>query len=42
VLVAAASPDREELIQAELSADVVRSVRNRINILGDRRPELYG
>jgi omega-amidase len=41
VLIAAASPDREELLLAELSADVVRSVRSRIDILADRRPDLY-
>ena len=41
VLIAAASPDREELLYAELLADVVSSVRSRINILGDRRPDLY-
>src|ERR1700726_414929 len=39
--IAQASPDREELLQAELSADVVTSVRSRINILADRRPDLY-
>jgi omega-amidase len=41
ILIAAASPDREELLHSELSADVVSSVRSRINILGDRRPDLY-
>lgn len=41
ILIAAASPDREELLLAELSADVVNSVRSRINILADRRPDLY-
>ncbi len=40
-LIAAASQDREELLHAELSADVVSSVRSRINILADRRPDLY-
>lgn len=40
-IVAAASPDREELLQAELSAEVVTSVRSRINILEDRRPDVY-
>jgi predicted amidohydrolase len=41
VVIAAASPDREELLYAELSADIVNSVRNRINFLADRRPDLY-
>jgi len=41
VVIAAASPDREELLYAELSADVVNSVRNRIDFLADRRPDLY-
>ncbi len=41
VVIAAASPDREELLHAELSADVVSSVRSRINFLADRRPDLY-
>ena len=41
VVIAAGSPDREELLCAELSTDVVRSVRSRINFLADRRPDLY-
>ncbi len=41
LLIAAASPDREELLHAELSAEVVNSTRDRINFLADRRPNLY-
>lgn len=41
VIVASASPDREELIQAELSEDVIKSVRSRIAVFADRRPDLY-
>jgi omega-amidase len=41
VVIAAASADREELIHADLSHDLVTSVRNRIESLAHRRPELY-
>ena len=40
-IVAAASIDREELIQAEISEDVIKSVRSRMAIFDHRRPELY-
>jgi omega-amidase len=40
-IVAAASVDREELIQAEISEDVIRSVRSRMAIFDHRRPDLY-
>jgi len=40
-IVAAASIDREELIQAEVSEDVIKSVRSRMAIFDHRRPELY-
>ena len=40
-IVAAASVDREELIQAEISEDVIRSVRSRMAVFDHRRPELY-
>jgi predicted amidohydrolase len=40
-IVAAASVDREELIQAEISEDVIKSVRSRMAVFGHRRPELY-
>ena len=41
VIVAAASPDREELIHADLSQELVQSVRKRVNSLGHRRKDLY-
>jgi omega-amidase len=40
--IAAASDDREEMIAGEISAEVVRSVRERMGVFGHRRPELYG
>jgi predicted amidohydrolase len=42
VVIAAASADREELIEADLSEDLVISVRRRVESLAHRRPELYG
>ena len=42
VTIAAASADREELIVAEVSEGVVRSVRERMGVFEHRRPELYG
>jgi predicted amidohydrolase len=42
VTVASASADREELIVAEVSEEVVRSVRERMGVFEHRRPELYG
>lgn len=41
VVIAAASADREELIHADLSQDLVQSVRQRVNSLGHRRQDLY-
>ena len=41
VVVASASADREELIQADLSEDLVRSVRTRVESLAHRRQDLY-
>ena len=41
VVAAAASADREELIVAELSADVISSVRSRMGVFADRRSDLY-
>jgi predicted amidohydrolase len=41
VIIAAASADREELIQAELSEELVRSVRRRVASLAHRREDLY-
>jgi predicted amidohydrolase len=42
VVIAAASPDREELIHAEVSQELVQSVRRRMQSLGHRRQDLYG
>jgi omega-amidase len=41
VVVAAASPDREELIHADVSDELVQSVRRRMQSLGHRRQDLY-
>src|SRR5438094_10151317 len=41
VVIAAASPDREEFIHADLSEELVLSVRNRVESFAHRRPELY-
>ena len=41
VVIAAASADREELIQADLSQELVRSVRQRVGSLAHRRQDLY-
>jgi omega-amidase len=41
VAVASASADREELIQADLSHDLVLSVRSRVESLAHRREDLY-
>src|SRR5438132_12720232 len=42
VVIAAASADREELIQANLSQELVDSIRQRVQSLGHRREDLYG
>ena len=42
VVIAAASADREELIHADLSEELVRSVRRRVESLAHRRQDLYG
>ena len=41
VVIAAASSDREELIHADVSEELVRSVRERLQSLGHRRQDLY-
>jgi len=41
VVIAAASADREELIQADLSGELVLSVRSRVDSLAHRRTDLY-
>jgi len=40
-ILAAASPDREELIQADISEQVIADVRNRVTVFAHRRGELY-
>jgi len=40
IIIASASPDREELIQAELSQELVRSIRDRMEIFTHRRQDL--
>jgi omega-amidase len=42
VVIAAASADREELIYADVSRELVHSVRQRLQSLGHRRQDLYG
>jgi len=42
VVLAAASADREELIQAEISESVIESVRSRMAAFDHRRADLYG
>jgi omega-amidase len=41
VIVAAASADREELIRAEISQDVIDAVRQRMAVFEHRRTDLY-
>src|SRR5882757_567616 len=40
-ILAAASPNREELIGAEISEQVIADVRNRVTVFAHRRAELY-
>jgi omega-amidase len=42
VVIAAASADREELIHADLSEELMLSVRSRVESFAHRRPDLYG
>jgi omega-amidase len=42
VVIAAASADREELIQADISEELVLSVRSRVESFAHRRQDLYG
>jgi omega-amidase len=42
VVIAAASADREEFIQADLSEELVLSVRSRVESFAHRRQDLYG
>jgi omega-amidase len=41
VIVATASVDREELIEAEISKDIIESVRSRMAVFDHRRQDLY-
>ena len=41
VIIASASQDREELIHAELSVDLVNSIRSRMEVFAERRRDLY-
>jgi omega-amidase len=41
VIVAASSTDREELISAELSSEVIASVRKQMPVFEHRRRDLY-
>lgn len=41
LIVAAASADREELIQAEISEEIINSVRKRMAVFDHRRQDLY-
>lgn len=40
-ILAAASPDREELIQADILEQVIADVRNRVTVFAHRRQDLY-
>jgi omega-amidase len=42
VVLASASTDREELIEAEVSEAAISSVRNKMAVFAHRRPDLYG
>lgn len=42
ITVASASTDREELVQAEVSEEAITSVRNKMAVFDQRRPDLYG
>jgi predicted amidohydrolase len=42
VILASASTDREELILADVSEEVITSVRNRMAVFAQRRPDVYG
>jgi predicted amidohydrolase len=42
VVIAAASADREELLVADVSEEVINSVRQRMAVFDHRRADLYG
>ena len=39
---ASASTDREELVQAEISEEAISSVRSKMAVFAQRRPDIYG
>jgi omega-amidase len=42
VILASASTDREEVVLAEVSQEVITSVRNKMAVFAQRRPDVYG
>ncbi len=42
VALASASTDREELVQAEVTEEAISSVRKKMTVFDQRRPDLYG
>ena len=42
VILASASTDREEIVQAEVSEEAITSVRNKMAVFEQRRPDVYG
>ena len=42
VILASASTDQEELIQAEISEEAIDSVRSKMAVFAQRRPDVYG
>ena len=42
VTLASASTDREELVLAEVSEEAITSVRNKMAVFAQRRPDVYG
>ena len=42
VTLASASTDREELVQAEISEEAITSVRSKMAVFAQRRPDIYG
>ena len=41
-IIAAASPDRDELVEAELDRSLLDNVRARMQVFAHRRPDIYG
>jgi predicted amidohydrolase len=42
VMIAAASGDREELLVADISAETIAAMRDKIPVFANRRTDLYG